>query len=334
MGTVADVEVGAGRCALIHTGGMLPDGADAVVMLEHVQVTTAGVGATPAGEVEVLRAAAPGENVISVGEDVLRGQVVIPGGALLRPPEIGGLIALGLTTIAVTRKPVVALISSGDEVVEPHVRPSLGQVRDVNGSALSALVAQSGGLPDFRGIVHDEPRQSEAAARAALATSDVVVITAGSSASTRDLTASAIAALGAPGILVHGINIRPGKPTILGVCDGKAVIGLPGNPVSALVIARLFLVPVIEKLLGKAGGDPRPTVRARLATNIASQAGREDWWGVRLHRSPANGTLWEAEPIFGRSNLIFDLAGAYGLLRVPVDQNGLSAGESVEIEPL
>jgi molybdopterin molybdotransferase len=161
-----------------------------------------------------------------------------------------------------------------------------------------------------------------------------VVITAGSSASTRDLTASAIAALGTPGVLVHGINIRPGKPTILGVCDGKAVIGLPGNPVSALVIARLFLVPVIRRLLGVPDEGARPTVHARLTVNVASQAGREDWWGVRLHRGHTNAAAWEAEPIFGRSNLIFTLAAAYGLLRVAADQNGLNAGEFVEIEPL
>jgi molybdopterin molybdotransferase len=334
MGTTADVEVGRGQCALIHTGGMLPGGADAVVMLEHVQIAMGGAETPPIREIEVLRPAAPGENVISVGEDVQQGQVVIPGGALLRPPEIGGLMALGLTTVAVRRKPVVALLSSGDEIVDPHVKPSPGQVRDVNGSALAALVTQSGGLPDFRGIVPDEPGQAETAARTALSTSDVLAITAGSSASTRDLTASAIAALGAPGILVHGINIRPGKPTILGVCDGKPVFGLPGNPVSALVIARLFLVPVIQRLLGRSNDGPRPTVQARLSINVASQAGREDWWAVRLHRSQANGALWEAEPIFGRSNLIFNLAGAYGLLRVPPDQNGISAGEIVKIEPL
>jgi molybdopterin molybdotransferase len=313
---------------------MLPGGADAVVMLEHVQVAMGGAETPPAREIEVLRAAAPGENVISVGEDVQQGQVVLPIGTLLRPPEIGGLMALGLTTIAVTRKPVVALLSSGDEIVEPQTKPLPGQVRDVNGSALAALVQQSGGLPDFRGIVADEPGRAETAARAALPTSDVLVISAGSSASTRDLTASAIAALGAPGILVHGINIRPGKPTILGVCDGKAVIGLPGNPVSALVIGSLFLVPVIQRLLGRINDGPRPTVKARLMINVASQAGREDWWGVRLHRSQANAALWEAEPIFGRSNLIFNLAAAYGLLRVPLDQNGISAGELVEIEPL
>ena len=334
MGLAAEVELGRGQCALIHTGGMLPGGADAVVMLEHVQLATGDIGTAPSGEIEVLRAAAPGENVISVGEDVQQGQEAIPSGTVLRPPEIGGLMALGVTTIAVVRQPVVALISTGDEIVEPRVKPSRGQVRDVNGAALAALVTQSGGRPDFRGIVPDRPGQVEVAARDALRTADAVVITAGSSASTRDLTASAIAALGAPGVLVHGINIRPGKPTILGVCDGKPVIGLPGNPVSALVIARLFLVPVIHRLLGRASEGPRPTVQARLTVNVASQAGREDWWGVRLHRGQEPGVSWEAEPIFGRSNLIFNLAGAYGLLRVPADQNGLSAGEFVEIEPL
>lgn len=165
-------------------------------------------------------------------------------------------------------------------------------------------------------------------------TSDIVVVSAGSSASTRDLTASVIANLGSPGVLVHGINIRPGKPTILGVCEGKAVIGLPGNPVSALVIAKLFLVPVIELLLGRAIERPRPTVRAQLMVNIASQAGREDWCGVRLHAQHGESEHWEAEPIFGRSNLIFNLADAYGLLRIPENQNGISAGQIVEVEPL
>jgi len=332
MGTMADVQVRRGQCALIHTGGMLPPGADAVVMLEHVQTAAGHAGHTR--EIEVLRAAAPGENIISIGEDVQKGQLIIPPGTLLRPPEIGGLMALGLTTISVTRRPVVALISTGDEIVDAGTAPLPGQVRDVNGSALAALVSEAGGLPEFRGIVPDEPGRAAASAKEALPTSDVVVITAGSSASTRDLTASAIAALGPPGVLVHGLNIRPGKPTILGVCEGKAVLGLPGNPVSALIIARLFLTPVIHRLLGRAISGPRPTVRARLTINVASQAGREDWWGVRLHPPQERDNHWAAEPIFGRSNLIFSLAEAFGLLRVPEDQTGISAGQIVEIEPL
>ena len=181
----------------------------------------------------------------------------------------------------------------------------------------------------------------------------MVIITAGSSASTRDMTAEVIGALGAPGVLAHGINTRPGKPTILGVCGGKAVIGLPGNPVSALVNGYLFVVPVIEKLLG-ATPKPQATVMARLTVNLPSQAGREDWWPVRLiesRKSKVEGDAlsmskgrnsiienrkseivnYGAEPIFGKSNLIFTLANADGLLRIHPDATGLSAGEMVEV---
>jgi molybdopterin molybdotransferase len=168
----------------------------------------------------------------------------------------------------------------------------------------------------------------------ALSECDMIVITAGSSASTRDMTAEVIRTLGEPGVLVHGINTRPGKPTILGVCNGKAVIGLPGNPVSALVNGYLFVVPVIEKLLG-ALPKPKATVQATLTVNLPSQAGREDWWPVKLLR-PEQGMAkskdeWQADPIFGKSNLIFTLAAADGLLRIHPDATGLSAGEIVEV---
>ena len=159
----------------------------------------------------------------------------------------------------------------------------------------------------------------------------MVIITAGSSASTRDMTAEVIRQLGEPGVLVHGINTRPGKPTILGVCDGKAVIGLPGNPVSALVNGYLFVVPVIEKLLGMLP-KPKASVLAMLTVNLPSQAGREDWWPVKLIVNRESSTVtYKAEPIFGKSNLIFTLASADGLLRIHPDATGLSAGEIVEV---
>jgi len=173
---------------------------------------------------------------------------------------------------------------------------------------------------------------------------DVVLITAGSSASSRDMTAEVIGSLGTPGVLVHGINTRPGKPTILGACHDKAVIGLPGNPVSALVNGYLFVVPVIEKLLGLPMDKPRASIMARLTVNLASQAGREDWIPVKLtplRLPPFSAKIggekeggvekWDAEPIFGKSNLIFTLAAADGLLRIPPDATGLSAGELVEV---
>lgn len=250
-------------------------------------------------------------------------------------------MALGILELRVATKPVVGLISSGDEVVDAAQRPGPGQVRDVNAHTLSALVERSGGLPKLYGIVPDEKDRLKSAAARALAECDIVVITAGSSASTRDMTAEVIGSLGTPGVLVHGINTRPGKPTILGVCAGKAVIGLPGNPVSALVNGWLFVTPIIEKLLGHTTRGARASVRALLMVNLASQAGREDWWPVRLRGSPRPGRTvlpdvpeWEAEPIFGKSNLIFTLAAADGLLRIAPEVTGLEAGQIVEVYPL
>ncbi len=321
MGVPAAVELRRGQCALIHTGGMLPAGADAVVMVEHTQ-------SVRQGEVEILRSLAEADNVIKVGEDVLEGQEVLPSGVRLRPAEIGGLLALGLTQVVVARRPRIGIISSGDELVSPHVQPALGQVRDINAYTLSALVEQTGGFPVRFGIQPDRADELLAVARQAMEQCDVVVITAGSSASTRDLTAQVIDALGEPGVLVHGVNVRPGKPTILAICAGKVVIGLPGNPVSALVIASLFVTPVLEAMLGLKRTLPPAGIQAVLALNLASQAGREDWIPVRLVATP-QGFL--AEPVFGKSNLIFTLARADGLIRIPADANGLPAGARVEV---
>ncbi|MFL7869957.1 MAG: gephyrin-like molybdotransferase Glp [Anaerolineales bacterium] len=340
MGDAPESALGAGQCMTIHTGGMLPEGADAVVMLEYTQTTLGSdLTSSPKGgtdpnskmEIEIFKSVAEGENVIAVGEDVAQGQVVQPKGSLMRPAEIGGLMALGITKVRVSKKVRVGLISSGDEVIPPEESPRPGQVRDVNSYTLAALVTQAGGEPLLYGIVEDTFETLKATAAKALSECDAVVITAGSSASTRDMTADVIDQLGQPGVLVHGINTRPGKPTILGVCDGKAVIGLPGNPVSALVNGYMLVVPLIEYLLSQTL-RPKATIQARLTVNLPSQAGREDWWPVKLienrHSSIVN---FDAEPIFGKSNLIFTLAAADGLLRIPPDATGLSAGEMVEV---
>jgi molybdopterin molybdotransferase len=351
MGGASGFELNMGQCGLIHTGGMLPDGADAVVMLEYSQKIsdTSIKKISPAMEIEITKAVAKGENVITIGEDVIKGAVVIPKGRRLRSAEIGGLMALGILEIRVAIKIKVGVISSGDEIVDPKKLPVKGQVRDINAFSLGSLIARSGGEPVFYGIVPDQMLSLKNTAAGALSECDVVVITAGSSASTRDMTAEVISSLGSPGVLVHGINTRPGKPTILGVCSGKAVIGLPGNPVSALVNGHLFVVPVIEKLSGLLSGSStglpkREFIPARLTVNIASQAGREDWWPVKLTPVPleeeqpspkisrkASIDRWQAEPIFGKSNLIFTLVSADGLLRIPPEVTGLSAGEIVEV---
>ncbi len=355
MGGTPTFEIGPGQCALIHTGGMLPNGADAVMMLEYTQIARSGLLLrsasqsperserdrrdrqlpVPTDEMEIFRAVAEGENVIQVGEDVAQGQSVLPKGRVLRPAEIGGLLALGILSVDVVKKPTIGLISTGDEVIDPGESPRPGQVRDINSYTLGALVEKSGGAARHYGIITDQFEALKETAAKALSECQAVVITAGSSASTRDMTADVIRSSGEPGVLVHGINTRPGKPTILGVCNGKAVIGLPGNPVSALVNGYLFVMPVIEKLLGVLP-KPRATVLARLTVNLSSQAGREDWWPIRLSPSPAGrGARGEgellAEPVFGKSNLIFTLANADGLLRIHPDATGLSAGEMVEV---
>jgi len=321
MGRATDLVLAPTQCALIHTGGMLPEGADAVVMVENTQ-------SSRPGEVEILRAAAVGENVIKIGEDVKQGEEVIPVGRRIRAAEIGGLMALGFTQVFVARKPRVAILSSGDEVIPPEQQPLPGQVRDINSYTLAAVVEQVGGVPVHYGIIPDtEEALLEKATRAHIEC-DVVVITAGSSVSVRDLTSKVIDALGEPGVLVHGVNIRPGKPTILGVCEGKPVIGLPGNPVSALVNVEMFVAPVVKSLLGEKLDRPKSSVNAKLMVNLASESGREEWVPVRL--SPRN-LGWQADPIFGKSNLIFTLARADGLVRVDPDATGLSAGEIVEV---
>lgn len=325
MGHRPLMELDSYQCALIHTGGMLPNGADAVVMLEHSQTSSKD-------EVEIGRSVAVGENVIGIGEDIRKGQVVIPRGKRLREAEIGGLMALGIVDVPVVGKPRIGLISTGDEVVNPSTSSlEPGKVRDVNSFTLASLIARTGGEPVLYGIIPDDYSALFTVTQKALTEDDAVVITAGSSASSRDQTVDVIRSLGKPGVLVHGINTRPGKPTILAAVDGKAVIGLPGNPVSALVNGYLFVVPVIEKLLG-ALPRPRASLTASLAVNLSSLAGREDWFPVRLVR-PLSGvnSHYIAEPIFGKSNLIFNMVFADGLIRIPPDSTGLSSGEIVEV---
>ncbi|MBI4506723.1 MAG: molybdopterin molybdenumtransferase MoeA [Chloroflexi bacterium] len=321
MGRTPDVRLGPGQAARIFTGGLLPDGADAVVIIEETQL----VGPV---SVEVLRPAAPGEHVVRPGEDVRRGEVVVLGGHVLRPQDLGALLGVGLTAVAVRRRPRVAIVPTGDEIVPPDVEPQPGQVRNINGGTLAAQVLAAGGVPLTYPIVPDDAEALRRAARAALDAADVLVLSAGSSVSTRDMTATVLDGLGSPGIVAHGVALKPGKPTVLAVADGKAVFGLPGNPVSSMITFELFVAPTLRHLLGIAE-PPRPaTVRAALARNVPSAPGREDHLPVRLVER--DGALL-AEPVFGKSNLIFTLVRADGLIVVPLDALGLMAGQSVDV---
>ncbi len=324
MGTTPGFDIQAGEAGLIHTGGMLPNSCNAVVMLEHTQKV---------GEdtVEILRPVAVGENTIKVGEDVQEGEEVIQRGERIHPPEMGGLAALGIVELEVVRKPVVGIISTGDEVVPPDHDLLPGQVRDVNSYTLSSLMELSGASPKRYGIIPDQADKLLSISARALNECDMVLIAAGSSASARDITAQVINQLGSPGLLVHGVAIKPGKPTILAVCSHKVVIGLPGNPVSAFVVAGFFAVPVVESLLGLSNVAVYPRIPARLSNNLPSEAGREDWVAGRLY---SNQSGYVVDPIFSKSNLIFSLVRANCLIRVPLDANGLSADTIVEVQLL
>ena len=320
MGQLSQLQLGVGEVALVHTGGMVPAGADGVVMVENTQ-------AVDAASIEVLRPVAEGENVIQIGEDIRTGDPILAAGHSLRPQDIGGLLALGITAVTVAVPPRVAIISSGDEVVAPDQPVAPGQVRDINSYTLAGLTRRAGGEPILYGIIPDQRDALEAAAAKAHAEADIVVLSAGSSVSYRDLSVEVIAGLGAPGVLAHGLSVRPGKPTIVAVADGKPIFGLPGNPVSAMVIFDLIVTPTIRALLG-ATDRPKQQVQAKLARNIASSAGREDYVQVRVETR--DGELW-AVPVFGKSNLIYTLVHADGTVKIDLNANGVREGAWVTV---
>ena len=322
MGNAPELTLNDQECALIHTGGMLPPGADAVVMLEDTQ-------SLESGEIEVFCSTAKGENIIEIGEDVKAGELIIPRGTRLRPPEIGGLLGLGFSEIKVSKPPVFGILSCGDEVIPPDKAPNPGEVRDINSYTLGALVREVGGEVIHYGIISDSREDMREAVKKAQMECDHLIVTAGSSASARDITAEIFNDVGNPGVLVHGISIKPGKPTIYAVSGDQVLIGLPGNPVSALVIATVLVKPIIEAYLGYTETRPLPTVPAELSSNISSQAGREDWIPVQITKNSQGKHI--AEPVFGKSNLIFILVKSDGLVKIPAPSTGLEAGTVVDV---
>ncbi|MEM7112621.1 MAG: gephyrin-like molybdotransferase Glp [Chloroflexota bacterium] len=330
MGQAANVTLASGQAAIVHTGGMIPETADAVVQVELTQ--TIGAESEPPYEIEVLKAVAPGQNVLQVGEDVAHEAEVLPAGHLLRPQDLGGLLALGIIEVQVVRQPRVGILATGDEVIDPGATAVFGQIRDINSYTIAGQVAQAGGIPVLGGIIPDDLDALKTAAANMLAENDMLVMSAGSSVSVRDMTVEVIDGLGQPGVLLHGVATRPGKPTIVGVVnDGaaqKPVIGLPGNPVSAMVQFDMFGTPAIYQLQGLTKPPQRGLVWATLTQNIASESGREDYVPGRLEQS--NDGL-HVTPVFGKSNLIYTLVNADGLIKIPLNKAGIVAGEMVEV---
>jgi len=328
MGAAPQRDVGPGEALRVPTGAMLPSGADAVVMLEYT-------AEHPDGTLEVRRAVAPGENVLQPGEDVRRGEVLFPGGARLRPQDIGLLAALGVTHLKVYRRPRVAIISSGDEIVTLSQQPAPGQVRDSNAYLTGAQVQDWGGVPLIKGIVPDDFTTLRTALAATLREADLILVSGGSSVGVRDLSLTAIKDLPGAEILVHGVAIRPGKPTILaaltkkGEKGAKPLLGLPGHPASAAIVMEVLGRPLLNRLAGLEAPSPwGGTAVALLSRNLAGASGREDYVRVRLRLE--EDTLW-ADPILGPSALLSPLVKSDGLVMIPLGVEGLLRGESVTV---
>jgi molybdopterin molybdotransferase len=319
MGAPAELELPAHGAIAVPTGAALPAHADAVVMIEYTQEAMTGT-------IEVVRPVAPGEGIVRADEDMAPGQVAVAAGRPVRAQDVAMLAALGITELGVHVRPAVTILATGDELIAPDaggVGP--GQIRDALSSSVGALVREAGGRPQPPQIVRDDPGALQAALERALEVSDVVVICAGSSVGARDETAAAVAAIPGAEIWCHGLAIKPGKPTLLAASDGIPIIGLPGNPRSALVVFRLIGLPLVRRAGGWTAEDRAASTMRQLSRDLPSAAGRLDVVQVRLS-GPA-----EVEPVFGPSALLSVLTAADGYVIVPDDANGLPAGETVEV---
>jgi molybdopterin molybdotransferase len=324
MGRAATRPLRAGQAMRIATGGMLPPGADAVVMVEHTDEVDDG-------SVEVRRGVSPWQHVLRKGEDITRGTPVLPSGRRLRPRDVGALTGLGVTRVSVFRRPRVGLISTGDEIVPPERKPRPGQVRNINQFSLVAMAEEAGGVVTDYGVVRDRAEELRGALARALSRNDVVFISGGSSVGTKDLTTEIITSFTESEVICHGISVAPGKPTILARAHDKPVIGLPGHPVSAIVIFELFGAPLVRVVGGELPErvfEPRRAVHARLGQNVASQPGREDY--IRVHLVREEGRL-VAQPLAGKSGAVMHLVQADGLVGVPALSEGLEEGTEVEV---
>jgi molybdopterin molybdotransferase len=313
-----------GEAVRISTGGMMPPDSDAVVMVEYAEELE--------GErVEIHRGVSPAQNVIQIGDDIRKGDLVFPRGRRLRAHDVGALTGIGISLVRVYKRPRVALISTGDEIVDADTTPRAGQIRNINQHSLAGLIEETGGELKDWGVVRDDRNQLMKAIGEGLHWGDLVLLSGGSSMGMKDIASETILSFPDSEIIFHGISVSPGKPTIFAKALGKPVMGLPGYPVSALVIFDLFGAPLIRALGGELDLARKrffTTVRATLKVNIPSQIGREDYVRVALARE---GERILAVPLPNKSGAIFTLVKADGMVRIDLNRDGLETGEEVEV---
>ena len=319
MGEGAQIRVPRDSCVYVPTGGAIPEGCDCAVMIEYAEDYGDGT-------IGILKPGAPGMNMIFRGDDAVPGKTVLEAGRMLAPQDIGALAAVGKTELPVRPRLRVGVISTGDELVPPDEMPKPGQVRDVNTALLTALLRDFGAEPVDFGIIADDETLLREKTAAAVRSCDAVILSGGSSAGVKDAACRIISEMGK--LLFHGIAIRPGKPTILGRAGNKPLIGLPGHPVAAFFAAKLFVLPLLGRLMGREQEDF--TVTAFLTESVGANHGREQITACRLRRE---GERLLAAPIRSKSGLITRLAGADGYFIIGRDCEGLPKGAKVQVYP-
>lgn len=315
IGKAAGIELTAGQCAWIPTGGMIPAGANAAVMVEHTEKL---------GDDTILiyRPVGPWENTMQTGEDVATGQPLFEAGHRLRPQDIGLLASLGINEIIINQPIRIGIISTGNEIIPVAHQPNIGQVRDVNSLALAAVVKQCGGLPKNYPIVPDDFRRLHEAVDSALNENDVILLSGGSSVGVKDMTLDVLLEYSDARLLFHGLAVKPGKPTLAVSIGGKLAVGLPGHPVSALMMFHIICAPLLkaDALLWREG---------ILECNLASQPGRDDFIPVQINERA--GSVPVVRPLLGKSGLMSILALADGYIHIPYEQQGLKEGQTVKV---
>jgi molybdopterin molybdotransferase len=322
MGSNENIKINPDETVYIPTGGRLPQNCDGVVMVEYTENCDDGY-------IYIEKSCAPGNNIIFSGDDIKEGEIVLAKGTKLGTQDIGALAALGFSEVDVYDKVKVGIISTGDELVDINSKISGSNIRDINSYSLYSSIVTHGGKPHIYGIVHDDFDSIFNMAKKALAENDIVLISGGSSVGTKDETFNVINALGKPGVFVHKIAVKPGKPTIIGKVGEKAVVGLPGHPGSAYVIFNIFVKRIIDCMYGVAvNNNSTPTFYAKMSTNYSSNTGREEFLPVILKNE---GTDIIAEPVNSKSGLITQFIKANAYIRIPRLCEGLNSGDIVEV---
>lgn len=324
MGVKPKFKINPGEVVKIPTGGMLPEGANAVMMVEYTeQIDDATV--------EARRSISPWENVVREDEDLKTGEIILRKGSRLRSQDIGVLAGIGKINIKIYKKPKIAIFSTGNEIIPAEGEPRIGQIRDINSYTLGACIKEAGGIPVYRGIIKDEVILLEQKIKKTIKEDEVeaVIISGGSSVGVRDVTLEALDRLGKPGVLIHGVSVKPGKPTILAIADNRPIFGLPGHPVSAMIIFDLFINPLISWLQGgEYNYNSTKEIEAELTCNMVSDSGREDY--IRVFVYEKNKKIY-AEPILGKSGLISTMVRASGLIKIGLNVEGLEKGSKVMV---